>query len=563
MYVFRSGRRAIDVPPLVRALANACGWKPREAERPFAHATVDALLRAGELECGLADAGASVTAALAAVTDALADAVVCGARAQPDRAGLCGDLASLALPSRIEAAPPEGFAYYALHPRDFAALAEAVEVPSGAPIVVVGIRTIGTTLAAVVAATMRRRGHAARRITVRPAGHPYLRTARFSPADEATITSAAPATRFFVADEGPGNSGSSFLSVAQELERLGVERARIALLCSRDVDPASLVAPSAPDRWRAFRSYAARGVRRPADDAAIWVGGGTWRSRLFADQGDWPAAWTEMERAKVLSRCGRRVYKFEGLGRHGAEVRDRARLLSGAGVVPPGEIVEADEGFVAYPFVTGRPLARIDGTAEVITFLADYCALRVGAFPAPDCDVTALHEMVVVNGAEELGYEPPLALEAPRPTICDGRFMPHELVRAADTGALYKTDAVAHGDDHFLPGPADIAWDLAGVVFEWALGPAEEGAFVERYARRSGDDPRARLPAWLLAYALYRTGYWKMAAACSHGLPEEARLLAAYGRARESLRRLARHTAAVTPAIVPSRTFPGGSGAAG
>ena len=36
-----------------------------------------------------------------------------------------------------------------------------------------------------------------------------------------------------------------------------------------------------------------------------------------------------------------------------------------------------------------------------------------------------------------------------------------------------------HGDDHFFPGPTDIAWDLAGTIVEWELAPA-----VDRTADR-------------------------------------------------------------------------------
>jgi hypothetical protein len=32
--------------------------------------------------------------------------------------------------------------------------------------------------------------------------------------------------------------------------------------------------------------------------------------------------------------------------------------------------------------------------------------------------------------------------------------------------AVLKVDAVQHGDDHFLPGPTDIAWDLNPKMLE-------------------------------------------------------------------------------------------------
>ena len=60
------------------------------------------------------------------------------------------------------------------------------------------------------------------------------------------------------------------------------------------------------------------------------------------------------------------------------------------------------------------------------------------------------------------------ALRVLRPLIVDGRLQPWEWI-VTRQGVLLKTDASSHGDDHFLPGPTDIAWDLAGVIVDWDL----------------------------------------------------------------------------------------------
>ncbi|HVL19831.1 MAG TPA: hypothetical protein VM422_02410, partial [Amaricoccus sp.] len=70
-----------------------------------------------------------------------------------------------ALPPSIRCRTPEGFAFYALAPQ--AVAAAAAQVPWELPPLVIGIRSIGTALAAVVAARL-----GVEALTVRPVGHP-------------------------------------------------------------------------------------------------------------------------------------------------------------------------------------------------------------------------------------------------------------------------------------------------------------------------------------------------------------------------------------------------------
>jgi hypothetical protein len=76
-----------------------------------------------------------------------------------------------------------------------------------------------------------------------------------------------------------------------------------------------------------------------------------------------------------------------------------------------------------------------------------------------------------------------------------------------------KTDGVDHHDDHFWPGPRDVAWDLAGAQVELGLGPEAMEFLVAAYAAHSGDaSVTARLPLHRTAYLAYRMGYAAMAA---------------------------------------------------
>jgi hypothetical protein len=141
--------------------------------------------------------------------------------------------------------------------------------------------------------------------------------------------------------------------------------------------------------------------------------------------------------------------------------------------------------------------------------------------------------MTRVNAREEFGIDLDLSrdLEPVRPAICDARMMPHEWL-ISEGGRLLKTDGASHGDDHFFPGPCDIAWDLAGAIVEWEL-PAQAAEFLcERYRRLTGDDAQPRLNAHLLAYSLFRLGFCLMAANAVAGSEEESRLRVAHQRYR-------------------------------
>ena len=99
-------------------------------------------------------------------------------------------------------------------------------------------------------------------------------------------------------------------------------------------------------------------------------------------------------------------------------------------------------------------------------------------------------------------------------------------------GRLLKLDGGAHGDDHFFPGPCDIAWDLAGTIVEWNLSGSEAEYFLEQYRLASGDDARRRLPSYLRAYVAFRMGWCKMAALASQGSFDEPLLWRDFERYR-------------------------------
>ncbi len=110
---------------------------------------------------------------------------------------------------------------------------------------VIGIRSIGTTLGAVVAAAL----DAPPPDTVRPFGDPFARQAELPPG---IVENGA---HYVIVDEGPGLSGSSFGAVADWLQARGVPLERIAFLPSHGGDPGAQGKRCAP---RALAQGAAR-----------------------------------------------------------------------------------------------------------------------------------------------------------------------------------------------------------------------------------------------------------------------------------------------------------------
>jgi hypothetical protein len=247
---------------------------------------------------------------------------------------------------------------------------------------------------------------------------------------------------------------------------------------------------------------------------------GEWR-QLFLNGERWPAVWTHFERAKFLSADHKALFKFEGFGPYGAEVRERSARIAESGFGP--QIGDSEIGYARYALIKDSMLCATDVSEQVLEQIAAYCAWRVQIFPAETDAADEIEQMVRVNASEALDTDVEFFTpRIERRVIVDGRMHPHEW-RLTRAGRLLKFDAASHGDDHFFPGPTDIAWDLAGTIIEWDLNGAATEHFLETYRKASGDDPGNRLPPFLTAYALFRLGYCSMATESLRGTGEEKR----------------------------------------
>jgi hypothetical protein len=471
-----------------------------------------------------------------------------------DRARLALDAAAhRMLPQRVTVTLPEGFAQYGLFPETY--LVSAAKAARACPLptaVCIGIRSIGTSLSAVAAAVLEELGREVLSLTVRPRGHPFDRRPRLSAALTCLLRERR-SSLFLVVDEGPGLSGSSLAGTARALVDLGVEEDRIVLLPSWRTDGRSLRSAEARWRWRRHAQFTASFEDVWIDSGRLGslvpgrelqdLSAGAWRGVLLTPGRAVPAVHPQHERRKYLARSADEqvpdwMLRFAGLGAFGEPRRARADLLADAGFgAHPIALVH---GFLIREFLPGSPAETGDAVALAPTMAAYLAHLRRHA-PAGQTP-TDLRSMVTTNVAESLdpraADEAVARLEASShdivPTTLDGRMFPHEWIRTS-AGAR-KVDAVDHGDDHFYPGPQDIAWDVAATCLEFDFSPELRRAFLEDYRRASGDRTIARrLPGFAVAYLAFRVGYASLAAEQLGASPDGARFRTTAGAYRARL----------------------------
>ncbi len=538
------------------AIADACG---RIAGMPAGigrHAAlVAALIEAGELAQGIADAeflsggqdrpSPPQDAAMALLLR-LARAVRLSWEsgfshlALPPQ-GCVRAIGAQTLPATITCRQAEGFAFYALYPEAY--LAAALASPFDGSSRVIGIRSIGAPLAAMVAAAIG----APPPLTVRPVGHPFRRELAVS--EELAARLLAGAAAFAVVDEGPGLSGSSFGAVADWLEARGVPPDRIAFFPSHGGAPGPQASARHRGRWamaaryltpfedlllRAHRpqhrieSWAAELVG-PPDAPMEEISGGQWRRHRGARETDWPPVHAQQERRKFLLRTGGGTWllKFAGLGREGERRAERARTLAAAGFTPP--VAGWCHGFLIERWIgDARPLPQCPiEPGRLAEHLGRYLGFRARSFPAaPErgASLAQLLEMARHNTEEALGPDPACRFDQwtpadlawlerrRRPVETDNRLHAWEWLVLPD-GRILKCDAIDHHVAHDLVGCQDIAWDAVGAMMELELPEAACARLCAVIEAESGHAVDPQLLALLLpCYLAFQLGYYSMAA---------------------------------------------------
>jgi hypothetical protein len=534
-----------EVESTVEAMLESVATRVRATDPASLDDLRTLLVQAGQLEQALADDSDAQDAIRAAeqLTDAIAEAFVrrfSGANASSDYRLIENALAQLR-PGRAELRVriPEGFEFYTLFPEQYCVTAQRwAEEHAISDVLVVGIRSIGTTISAVVRATLVQRGFQVSRLTVRPTGHPFERSVEL-PFD--LRCSAA-----IVVDEGPGLSGSSMTCVAEALNGRA-----ITFFPGHENGPGPQASSMVRERWakvrryftplddvrwsgRSLRDELSRRTEEVLGSAATEIedlGAGAWREHAYADRAQWPAvaAAFELSKFKVTTHSGAALlWKFMGFGSFGAvpiteQLDRRARL----GWTPAP--LAACRGFTATRWIEGERLTCDDATPAVIDEIARYIADTAG-LPLTVQEIEAatrrLNHMLR-NNSQELGLAadiPAVAVHEGLPGYGDGRMAPHEWIWTNE-GRLLKTDAHDHSCDHTIAGRQPFLWDVAGVIAEWKLDSEQQTMFLSALEELGLTVRREALEFYLRAYAVFRAGL--MAFAMESASPDEAQRLRA------------------------------------
>jgi len=506
------------------------------------------LIEAGQLEQAVADRleGGALVERVMNVTDLAADAFLDRSRLGPLRKALVGIDLPADLTMRVKV--PEGYAFYALYPEQYAEAArrwvrDHADAASRRA-AVVGIRSIGTGLSAVAARVLAEAGWTVRRLTVRPTGHPYARHV------EIPREVVQGAVFGLVADEGPGLSGSSMAAAAEALVEAGLDRSRIGFFPGHDRGPGDAGSDGVRQWWRDAPCYVV-GLREMAwegqslveelayrSGSAVRVDdlcGGTWRRAVYSSEDEWPPAFAAFERTKyrVVRRDGSALlWKFEGLTGGAEAGRDRMAWLARRGWTAAP--LDSAHGFLASPWIEGKPLARESRSAAVLDRIGCYIVDGAG----PELSVSEqkaalerLREMLYWNVRESFGEAVAERMRRwkarvparSRPAYGDGRLGPEEWIRRTD-GRLIKVDCAGHSADHTAVGRQPLIWDLAGAMVEWRLDNETARPLLKAFVRAGGEPPASEeLAFYRAAYAAFRLGQCAICAGTSG--PDEQRRL--------------------------------------
>lgn len=467
-------------------------------------------------------------------------------------------------PGEIETRVPEGFAYYAVYPEAYIEAARRLKL--AAPARVIGIRSIGTTLGAVVAAAL----DAPAPLTVRPFGDPFDRKIALDPALERELLERE--AHYVIVDEGPGQSGSSFGAVADWLTKRGIQADRIAVLPSHAGQPGPAATEQRRRWWRSVQRQVgdfgdswpaliadwSSAVVGPLDAPPEDISGGAWRRLRFATEEEWPAVVPAWERRKFLLRAGGEPFlvKFAGLGRCGEEKLAVARALHGEGFIP--EPIAVAHGFMVERWCTDA--SSLDPGERPVGEIARYVGTRARLLPATSgsgASAAGLLEMVTRNISLEFGEQATAALAPWRARAADldcrivrvhtdNKLDRQEWLRSA-SGALIKTDALDHHQGHDLIGCQDVAWDCAGAIAEFDLRQADTEQLVEAVGEWSGGSvDRSLLDFTRVAYLAFRLGQARLGATMVFDVAERRRLALRGDRYALELQHLLESTTAAT-----------------
>lgn len=462
---------------------------------------------------------------------------------------------------------PEGYAFYSLYPEMYLSSAENfMREFRPKEVTVIGIRSIGTSLSAVVSARLEDAGITVHSFTVRPRGFYFERKLILDNELEEELKAFSQGF-YLIIDEGPGLSGSSFTSAAMKLRHLGVSDDRIIIFPSWQTDGSGFVSEDSRKIWIRHRKFTTDfkeviSIKKlfsqfMQGENITDLSAGKWRDHIFENSSDFPPVYPNFEQRKYLagnlSDNGKDknqsplfLIKFAGLGRYGRALFERAMVLSEAGFSP--EVYGFENGFIISRFHEGTPLNLNGINKSFLERVSSYLTFLGQKFPAPS-GITAgeTEEMIYVNLKKGLGDEWAekfsriksrfrTFLNNGSGAALDGRMLPWEWLKTKE--GFIKTDSLHHHKDHFFPGCQDIAWDIAGFCTEFSLKTDAKDYFLNMYSKLSRDtEISVRLPFYFLFYNAFRLGFAHFSAEMSSEGKEREKFLILKKKYSENLKR--------------------------
>ena len=465
---------------------------------------------------------------------------------------------------------PEGFAFYAVYPEQYClatiAWHQKQSSPAGNRVLVIGLRSIGTSLSAVVTATLKLLNYEVQRITVRPSGPPFEREVEFSVQTDAQFA--------LVVDEGPGISGSSMAIVAETLCGCGFSLEKIIFF------PGHTNLPTAPQRemtrqiWNSVSRYVtdisevswnrktlqerlAKNSSELTNAEVISIkdlGKGLWREHVFKDNSNWPAVFPSLDRAKFLVETANRsriLWKFYGLcfaeGFHipmAEQTSAEMNNLAQHSLIPAP--LACVDGFVAMHWKEDQRLTKADVEndaifQEVVRYIVNASG-PVLSDSENNAALTRIRKILYWNTAKAIDtnlaqrlndWAEWIRVPAGFPRYGDGRMAMYEWVQTS-AGMILKTNGVMHHCDHMYVGIQPIHWDIAGVIVEWDLNSLRKGRLISLIRRFISKCTPEQIEFYCCAYAAFRLGICVLAAEAASIL-EKQRLSSAAGFYRRRL----------------------------
>jgi hypothetical protein len=436
---------------------------------------------------------------------------------------------------------PEGFEFYALYPEQYAESAiQFVQThpDHSAKILVVGIRSIGTTLSAIVTEILQRHHFRVDRITVRPTGHPFARTVQLN------IPKASNFKFAIIVDEGPGLSGSSMISTAEALLRIGISQERIFLFPGSGHSPGKMASDKTLYLWNKLRKYftpisAVRWNGSPLEENICSkiqkqktfknpcikiqdISYGRWRAISYSHSKDWPIVSTIFEKQKYYFQFGdkRVIAKFLGLGSITEINRSNQLSLiralkkrSQLNWCPP--VIAESHGFTCFPWIKGFPITRYHQDyflPKIAQYLKTFSNEEI-SLPNLQSALSRLLKLIYWNTRESLENKYLSRLhrflekvsfpEKSLPCFIDGRMEAHHWIHTT-TGTVQKISAYPHYD-HTIIGQQPILWDIAAFIVE-----AELNHELETKVFQSTSINQSMIHFYQLAYLSFKIGLFSI-----------------------------------------------------